>query len=65
VLLVATIHADGDFLPWKIVLFEVVEYVVDEVVETRNGLELNFAEDGAFEGFGKRLFDFSTSSELL
>lgn len=60
----AALAGNGDFLAGVVVLFKLVVDCVDEVIESRNDLELDFAENGAFEGFGERFFDFACASEL-
>lgn len=60
----ATFANDGNFLPGVVVLFEFVKNRIDEVIESGNDLELDSAEDWAFERLGERFFDFAGSGKL-
>lgn len=61
---IAAIESDGDFLPGVVVSFEVVEDQVDQVIQSGDGLKLDFPEDGALQGFGKCRFNLFASGLL-
>lgn len=55
---------NGDFFTRVVVLFKLVINGINEIIESRNDLELDFAENGAFEGFGEGFLDFAGASDL-
>lgn len=61
---VAIVKCDCYLLSGIIVLLELLEQYIHQVVQSRNNLELHFAQDWAFQCFRKRLLDFSTSMKL-
>lgn len=60
----SSLNLDRDRLAGVVVVAELIVDAVDKVIDTGDGLELDFSQNGAFEGFGERLVDFLGSGEL-
>lgn len=58
------VDGDGDMLAGVKVGLELFVKPIDQVVDSRNGLELYATKDGAFQGFGEGLLDFLGTSKL-
>lgn len=48
-----------------VVVFELVKDLINEVIESRDDLELDFVQNRALEGLGKRRLDFLASCKLF
>lgn len=58
------IDSDRHFLSRIVVVLEFIKDHVDKVIQARDGLKLNLAQDGAFQRLRERGFNLATASEL-
>ena len=58
------IENDSNEFAWIVFRLEVIKDLINKVVDTRSGGELNSAEDGIFQGIGESLVDFAGAGQL-